>query len=127
MKVNEPSYPLLFSISSASLLLAPSIASAEDIVNTAVIARPIIDIFINTLSVFFLCRIIISWYPKTDLKKFPYAAILWPTEPLLAPVRDLVPPAFGVDVSPIVWIMLLSFLREILTGQQGILTLIEKS
>ena len=56
---------------------------------------------------------------------FPFKAIIWPTEPLLVPVRSLVPPAFGVDISAIVWIMLLSFLREILTGPQGILTLIE--
>ena len=118
---------ILFSSAIIFSLIFPSPSLAVDASATILFARPVLDIFINSLSVFFLCRIIISWYPKTDLKKFPYTAILWPTEPLLAPVRDLIPPAFGVDVSPIVWIMLLSFLREILTGQQGILTLLEKS
>jgi YggT family protein len=56
----------------------------------------------------------------------PFKAFVWPTEPLLAPVRDLIPPAFGVDISAIVWIMLLSFVREILVGQQGMLTLIAR-
>jgi YggT family protein len=44
---------------------------------------------------------------------------------LLVPVRSLIPTQFGVDISSIVWIFLLSFIREILIGPQGILTLIE--
>ena len=108
-----------------ALLADESIASAS--FSAVSILRPCLDIFVNVLSFLFIVRTVLSWYPKTDLKVFPYNAVVWPTEPLLEPVRDLVPPAFGVDVSSIVWIMLLSFVREILTGQQGILTLIERS
>lgn len=49
-----------------------------------------------------------------------------PAEPLLAATRKLVPPFNGLDVSPIVWVALLSFLSEILTGPQGILSLIAR-
>ena len=63
-------------------------------------------------------------YPKTNKNEFPFNAIFWPTEPLLEPIRSLVPPAFGVDISSIVWIGILSFFREILTGDQGILSLV---
>ena len=38
-------------------------------------------------------------------------------------VEPTVPPSFGVDISPVVWIAVASFLREILLGQQGILVL----
>ena len=107
--------------------LAVHAATDANTVNTLTIVKPTIDIFINSMSFFFLCRTVLSWYPKTDLKKFPFNVITWPTEPLLQPVRDLIPPAFGVDISAIIWVMLLSFMREILTGQQGILTLVEKS
>ena len=108
-----------------ALLADESISSAS--ISAVSILRPSLDIFVNVLSFLFIVRTVLSWYPKTDLKAFPYNVVVWPTEPLLEPVRDLVPPAFGVDVSSIVWIMLLSFVREVLTGQQGILTLIEKS
>ena len=40
--------------------------------------------------------------------------------------RKVVPPFNGLDVSPIVWVALLSFVSEILTGPQGILSLIER-
>jgi YggT family protein len=113
----------------AAALISPSIALADanpDVVAITIV-RPTLDVFVNVLSFLFLCRTIISWYPKTDLTKLPYSAVVWPTEPLLVPVRGLIPPAFGVDISAIVWIMLLQFVREITIGQQGILTLLENS
>lgn len=111
-----------------SVLLDPhgAVASAAGDLGVLPVARFGLDVFINTLSLLFLCRTVLSWYPKTDLNKLPYSIAAWPTEPLLVPVRSLIPPAFGVDVSSIVWVMLLSFLREILVGQQGILTLLER-
>jgi YggT family protein len=125
---------IIKSISGPALLMAvalisPSIALADtnpDVVAITIV-RPTLDVLVNVLSFLFLCRTIISWYPKTDLTKLPYSAAVWPTEPLLVPVRGLIPPAFGVDISAIVWIMLLQFVREITIGQQGILTLLENS
>ena len=116
-------------ITMSTILLMPimTLAVDNDSATAFQIARPIFDISVNLLSFLFICRTVISWYPKTDLNAFPYNIAAWPTEPLLAPVRDLVPPAFGVDVSSIVWVAVLSFLREILLGQQGILTLIERN
>ena len=107
--------------------MLPVLAEVDPVVQSLIVVKPSLDILINTMSVFFLARIILSWYPKTDLKKFPYSAVVWPTEPLMAPTRELLPPAFGVDISPIFWLGLLSFIREILTGQQGILTLLQES
>jgi YggT family protein len=92
----------------------------------AAAASRILDNFVNIMSLLFICRTVLSWYPKTDLTKFPYSVAVWPTEPLLVPVRELIPPAFGVDISAIVWVGVLSFMREVLTGTQGILALVEK-
>ena len=108
----------------ASLPVAAHAVDAT--LGVALAIRPVLDAFIYIMNFLFVCRTVMSWYPKTNLKELPFSAIVWPTEPLLAPAREIVPPAFGVDVSAIVWIALLSFLHEILTGQQGILTLLEK-
>jgi YggT family protein len=115
-------------VSSIVLLGEPlvTVATSEEITVISFV-RPSLEVFVNTLNLFFLCRTVLSWYPKTNLKKFPFNIVSWPTEPLLEPVRSLIPPAFGVDISSLVWIMLLSFVREILVGQQGILTLVERS
>ncbi|EFN57133.1 hypothetical protein CHLNCDRAFT_13727, partial [Chlorella variabilis] len=77
-------------------------------------------------SMLMIVRIVMSWYPEIDGKALPWSIAYTPTEPLLAQTRKLVPPFNGLDVSPIVWVALLSFLAEILTGPQGILSLIAR-
>ncbi|MCS6782358.1 MAG: YggT family protein [Gloeomargarita sp. SKYG116] len=72
----------------------------------------------------FVLRIVLTWYPQVPLRRFPLVLIYLPTEPFLAPTRRLVPPLGGVDITPVIWVGIVSFLREILLGQQGILTLL---
>ncbi len=71
----------------------------------------------------FVLRIFLSWYPQMDTSQFPYAWVVGLTEFLLRPTRQIVPPLGGVDMSPVIWVGLVSLLRELLLGQQGILTL----
>ena len=49
-----------------------------------------------------------------------------PTEPLLVATRKVIPPLGGVDVTPVVWFGLISFLNEILVGPQGLLVLLSQ-
>ncbi|MBM5803362.1 MAG: YggT family protein [Cyanobacteria bacterium K_DeepCast_35m_m2_155] len=70
----------------------------------------------------FLFRIVLTWYPQIDLKQGAMRLIGAPTEPLLAPTRRLIQPIGGVDVTPVVWVGLISLLRELLVGQQGLIT-----
>ena len=74
----------------------------------------------------FLMRTVLSWFPKYDLKAMPWVIIAVPTEPFLKATRALIPPVAGVDITPIVWVSILSFFSEIFTGPQGLLTIIEK-
>ena len=74
-----------------------------------------------------LLRTVMSWDPAINPAKMPYLLITFPTEPFLLPTRKVIPPAFGVDISPIVWVGILSFFREILFGQQGLFVLMERS
>jgi YggT family protein len=63
---------------------------------------------------------------QVDVSKLPWLIVYAPTEPVLDPTRKLVPPVGGVDVSPIIWVALLSFINEILIGPQGILNLLQR-
>ncbi|KAL4516824.1 hypothetical protein Ndes2437A_g01155 [Nannochloris sp. 'desiccata'] len=86
------------------------------------ILRPVLSIS----SLLMIVRIVMTWYPEVDGESMPWLIAVKPTEPLLAATRKVVKPFNGLDVSPIVWVALLSFLSEILTGPQGILSLIER-
>ena len=70
----------------------------------------------------FLFRIVLTWYPQVDLQRGAMRLVSLPTEPLLAPTRRLIQPIGGVDVTPVVWVGLISLLRELLVGQQGLIT-----
>lgn len=90
---------------------------------TAKVAIAILGPFLSSFAFLFILRIIMSWYPKLPVEKFPYIIAYAPTEPLLIPTRRLIPPLGGVDVTPVVWFGLISFLNEILVGPQGLLVL----
>ncbi|MBH8572045.1 YggT family protein [Nostocaceae cyanobacterium CENA369] len=74
----------------------------------------------------FIFRIILTWYPQVDLNRLPFNLIAWPTEPFLVPLRKLVPPIGGVDITPILWVGIFSLVREILLGQQGLLVMLSR-
>ena len=70
----------------------------------------------------FLLRIVLTWYPQVDLKQGAWPLIAWPTAPVLALTRRVVAPIGGVDVTPVIWVGLISLVRELLVGQQGLLS-----
>ena len=83
---------------------------------------PILGLLLAALTLAFLLRIVLTWYPQVDLTAGAWPLIAWPTEPVLALTRKVVAPIGGVDVTPVIWVGLLSLLRELLVGQQGLLS-----
>jgi YggT family protein len=83
-----------------------------------------LGLFLGLMIFLFIFRIVLTWYPQVDLNRFPFNVVAWPTEPFLVPVRKVVPPIGGVDITPIIWVGIFSLLRELLLGQQGLLTMI---
>lgn len=79
---------------------------------------------LGLMTLLFIFRIVLTWNPQVDLNRFPFNLVAWPTEPFLVPLRKLVPPIGGVDITPIIWVGIFSLLREILLGQQGLLTML---
>ena len=88
---------------------------------------PVLDlalgILLSFLTLAFLIRLILTWYPKVNLNKGFWFLIAMPTSFILNFTRKIIPPIGGVDVGPVVWVGIISFLREILVGQQGLIKL----
>ncbi len=71
----------------------------------------------------FILRIVLTWYPQVELNRLPFSLVAFPTEPLLKPLRKIVSPIGGVDITPVIWVGILTLVREILLGQQGLITM----
>jgi YggT family protein len=79
-------------------------------------------LLIDVLYVFIivmLIRVVFSWvspYPTNAVTRFAYRV----TEPILAPVRRILPPMSGIDLSPLVVMLgaylLISVLRNIFSA-----------
>tara|TARA_A100001388_G_C28766278_1_gene500893 strand:- start:1107 stop:1421 length:315 start_codon:yes stop_codon:yes gene_type:complete len=82
-----------------------------------------LGISLSFLTIMFLIRLILTWYPKVDIHKGLWLFVSIPTSTILFFTKKLIPPIGGVDVSPIIWIGIISFIREILVGQQGLIKL----
>jgi len=82
-----------------------------------------LGIVLGLMTLLFIFRIVLTWTPQIDLARMPFKLVAMPTEPLLVPLRKVVPPIGGVDMTPVIWVGIFSLLRELLLGQQGILTI----
>ena len=81
-----------------------------------------LGILLAAWTVTFLVRIVMTWYPPKNLQEGFWRFIALPTEIFLSSTRKLVPPIGGVDVTPVIWVGLISLVRELLVGQQGLLS-----
>ncbi|MDJ0679975.1 MAG: YggT family protein [Xenococcaceae cyanobacterium MO_167.B52] len=92
--------------------------------NLATIGTLILGLILVLMTILFIFRIVLTWYPQLELNRFPFNLITIPTEPFLAPSRKIIPPLGGVDITPIIWVGICTLLREILLGQQGLITML---
>ncbi|MBE9221648.1 YggT family protein [Cyanobacterium stanieri LEGE 03274] len=91
--------------------------------NLALISTIVLGILLLIMTLLFIFRIVMTWYPNIDVNKFPYKIAYLPTEPFLIPTRKVIPPLGGIDITPIIWLGIFTLLREVLLGQQGIITM----
>lgn len=124
--VHEVSHSNLSKTSEAASELLQRLVLADLDPATAKLAIVFLGPFLSAFAFLFIIRIVMSWYPKLPVGKFPYVLAYAPTEPILSVTRKLIPPLGGVDVTPVVWFGLVSFLNEILVGPQGLLVLVSQ-
>lgn len=82
-----------------------------------------ISLLLGLMTILFIFRIVLTWYPQAELTRLPFSLVVIPTEPLLKPLRKIVTPIGGIDITPIIWVGICTLLREILVGQQGLITM----
>ena len=82
----------------------------------------LIGLVLAAWTIAFLLRIVVTWYPEVNLKQGIWILAVIPTESFLATTRKFITPIGGVDVTPVIWVGLVSLVRELLVGQQGVLS-----
>jgi YggT family protein len=75
-------------------------------------ANWLIGQIITLYEIVIIVRIVLSWVPHN--RNHPAAVFLYKiTEPILAPVRRIIPSIGGIDVSPIVVFIGLGFIKRV--------------
>lgn len=83
--------------------------------------------FFGFFQIVFLGRVLLAQWPKIDPTQMPYAPLYYTTEWALGPTRQVFKPEAGVDVAPILWLLMAALGSELLTGPSGILQLARDS
>jgi len=72
-----------------------------------------IDLLFTLLSLAILARVLLSWVRVSPYH--PAVELLYQiTEPILAPLRRVIPPMGMIDISPIVAMFLLQIIQQVL-------------
>lgn len=76
-----------------------------------------LDILFEVIYYLIIIRIILSWVIRDPYNKY-YSMLVQVTEPILSPFRNLIHrfggSGLGIDISPILAIFALSFIRDII-------------
>jgi len=76
----------------------------------------IISLLLQLFELALLARIILSWFPNVD-RSNPIIQFLFDvTEPVLKPIRDMLPPGGMFDFSPLIVFLIIQVLTTVLRG-----------
>jgi len=76
----------------------------------------IISLLLQLFGLALLARIILSWFPNVD-RSNPIIQFLFDvTEPVLKPIRDMLPPSGMFDFSPLIVFIIIEVLTNVLRG-----------
>jgi YggT family protein len=75
---------------------------------------PLINLFVNALTLLIIVNVILSYFlsPYHPAREFLGRLV----EPFLAPLRRVIPPAGGLDFSPMVLLIAIQLIGQILIG-----------
>ena len=73
-----------------------------------------LNLLLTALTAAILIRVLLTWIPNLDASNPLVRLLNQVTDPILAPARRLIPPIGGMDLSPIVVILVLQVLQRLL-------------
>jgi YggT family protein len=68
---------------------------------------------IQLLTLLIIVRAVLSWFPNLDYGHPLIRFILRVTDPILVPLRRVIPPLGGIDLTPLVAILLVQFVGKL--------------
>lgn len=87
--------------------------------NSAGVPALLATAFANFISIYLILifvRILLSWFPNVDWSNPFFSILSQLTDPYLNIFRSIIPPIGGIDLSPILGILLLQVLVSFLGG-----------
>jgi len=78
-----------------------------------IVLYKVVDILFTLFELAILARVLLSWFRVNPYH--PAVAFLYQiTEPILRPLRNVIPPLGMMDISPIVALILMDIIRQII-------------
>jgi YggT family protein len=68
----------------------------------------------QVLALLIIVRVVLTWIPSVDSGHPVIRTIIRITDPILLPIRRVVPPLGGIDVTPIAALLLIEIVRTLL-------------
>lgn len=75
--------------------------------------------FITIYTYIIIITILLSWFPNIDWYSQPFVTLRQLTDPYLNLFRSIIPPLGGIDISPILAILLLQVAGSLISGIPG--------
>jgi YggT family protein len=75
--------------------------------------------FLSLYSTLVFIRCLLTWFPSIDMTKQPFMFLGEIVDPYLNLFRSVIPPIGGLDLSPMVALLLLQFAPQLLMGVLG--------
>jgi YggT family protein len=84
------------------------------LVDFIILLNRLVDAAIQLLTLLVIVRVLLTWIPSIDYGHPLLRLIARITDPILLPVRRILPPMGGLDLSPIIAILLLNLAGNLL-------------
>lgn len=75
--------------------------------------------FVSIYLALLFIRVLLTWFPNINWYNQPFAALSQITDPYLNVFRSIIPPMGGMDFSPMLAFLALSFLQRALASALG--------